>query len=643
MFKAGQSTFEGRHVFGRSERRILAFALLAWMLVSPLPCGAESSSLVSLTIIPSPPVTDQIKLDVRGSIRNPGPERQKFNVTVHLDQKRPETLLYRASIEVPPDSARGFTFRWQAAGHTGKHQLILNAKSESAIYEVTQPLEVISSPARSTHRIGGAWVGIVHWSEQEAARWNDEIRRMTDEQWREVVRGMHEICWDVIVIEEVFRNQMYSGQHAIETEGYKGLAFYPSRLYPGRMEIAAHDPIEAILSEADALGMHVFMGVGLYAWFDFSAGSLDWHKRVASELWDLYGHHPSFYGWYVSEEVPGNIRLDHHSPQQVEAYRKDIAEFFGAFREHCHTLSPDKPIMLAPNCYFLAQAEQTWRQVLKDCDIVCPFGFHRMPKGDVGGEEAARWMQALCDQAGAHVWMDLEAFLFGTKNDLYPRPVSGLIRDLYQFPNFEKILCFQYPGLLNAPWASRKPGGEDTVQLFLDYKRFVQGEHRTNHLAIGKPVRLGTAYTAPYTGLGDHALTDGNIALWADTENPFWQGFSGQDVEAVIDLGEPTTFDQVCTNFLQETHSGVFLPRRVEFAISKDGQKFSPIAILENDIPVQEAEGMIHEFKAGAGGVRARYIRVRAENVKTIPDWHAARGKPAWLFVDEVIVTTAKN
>lgn len=34
---------------------------------------------------------------------------------------------------------------------------------------------------------------------------------MTDDQWRELVRSMHSIGMDVIVLQEVFRNQDYVG------------------------------------------------------------------------------------------------------------------------------------------------------------------------------------------------------------------------------------------------------------------------------------------------------------------------------------------------------------------------------------------------------------------------------------------------
>ena len=73
------------------------------------------------------------------------------------------------------------------------------------------------------------------------------------------------------------------------------------------MPIVAKDPVEAILDEADRLGMSVMLGVGMFAWFDFTEESLKWHENVAEELWNRYGHHDSFYAFYISEECAGNL------------------------------------------------------------------------------------------------------------------------------------------------------------------------------------------------------------------------------------------------------------------------------------------------------------------------------------------------
>lgn len=130
------------------------------------------------------------------------------------------------------------------------------------------------------------------------------------------------------------------------------------------MPIKAKDPLEAILSEADKQGMNVFLGVGLFAWFDFSSTSLEWHKEVAKELWDMYGHHPSFYGFYVSEESGGS--LDNWEKKEgMRIKRKaEIVNFFKEFKTFCNQFAPSNPIMLATNSMGLPSGEDTYSELL---------------------------------------------------------------------------------------------------------------------------------------------------------------------------------------------------------------------------------------------------------------------------------------
>ena len=158
--------------------------------------------------------------------------------------------------------------------------------------------------------------------------------------------------------------------------------------------------------------------------------------------------------------------------------RQEMVEFFRQFTAHVRRLAPDKPVMLAPNCFHLRGAEAAYRELLPHLDIICPFGFHRMPAGDLTGEEAAPRMQAWCDEAGCHLWMDLESFVFRNGVELHPRPIAGLVSDFTRFPNFEKTLHYQFPGLMSGPGMSRKPGGEPSLKLYQDYKRFLEdGDH----------------------------------------------------------------------------------------------------------------------------------------------------------------------
>ena len=246
-----------------------------------------------LELIPPSPVTNKIVLDIRGAIENNSDADRDYSLSLYLDREAPSSLLQKQKVRVHAHGNAGIYCRHSTEQWAGQHELILVATGTGGPVRAVRNLEVLASDIRSTRTIDGAWLGIAHWSDEEGRYWNSTIRKLTDADWREQIRGMHGLGMDTVVIQESFRNQEYYGRNNIPQSGYKGLAYYPSALFPGRAQVADHDAIEAILSEADQLRMNVFLGVGMYAWFDFSEDSLAWHKKVAEELWHRYGHHPS--------------------------------------------------------------------------------------------------------------------------------------------------------------------------------------------------------------------------------------------------------------------------------------------------------------------------------------------------------------
>lgn len=429
---------------------------------------------ISLTLIPPGKITNKVDLDIRGGIINKSDQQRTFEVSIYWGREKRNTLLYESSVTVPAGKSETVKIVVPTKQRLGKHKVILKVTDGNRTYRKTKDIEVVESDIRSIQQISGAWAGIYHWSEIEGKHWNKDIKKMTDEQWKELVRSMHKVEMDMIVIQEVFRNEQYVGKHNTTVDSYAGKAFYPSELYPGRMDITAEDPIEAILSEADRLGMNVLVGVGIFAWFDFTPESLEWHKRVAKELWDMYGHHESFYAFYVSEESGGGLDNWEQQPDMRKKRKADIVNFFKEFKSYCNSFAPGKPIMLATNSFEVPNGMDTYPALLEHLDILCPFGFARMPAGDLTGKEAADMLQEACNKAKSHLWFDLEAFLFNPDNSLYPRPIEEIIHDLNLFSNFEKILCYQFPGVFNDPDMSIRVGEERTIDLFNGYMKYLK-------------------------------------------------------------------------------------------------------------------------------------------------------------------------
>lgn len=161
-----------------------------------------------------------------------------------------------------------------------------------------------------------------------------------------------------------------------------------------------------------------------------------------------------------------------------------------------------------------------------------------------------------------------------------------------------------------------------------------------SHAARGKPVSLKTPPDSRYPGSGEAGLTDGEVGA-ADYQAAEWLGFEGADLQAVIDLGTPAEIRAVAARCLQATGVGIYLPARIEVALSPDGQQFQSVAEMQSPISPQEPGPLVHVVRAEVKPQLARYVRVRAVNVGLIPPAQPASGRKAWLFVDEILVNPA--
>ena len=438
---------------------------------------AVSGHHVDLTLVPPGEISSQVDLDVRAGVINNNDGRSVFKVKMIAKKGLWRKRLAKEAITLDAGEARAVKAVLETSGLSGEYEIILKVSSGGKKYRLARTTKVVPSDKRSLGKIAGAWTGLYCWSELEGKHWNPDIEKLTAEDWRGIVRSMHEVGMDVVIIQELFRNEEYCGRHETTPGNYNGFAFYPSELYPGRMDVACPDPLEAIMTEADRLGMQVFPGIGLFAWFDFTNESLQWHKAVAKEVWERYGHHESFYGFYVSEESGGSLdNWEWKNYERAQLRKGEIVKFFREFGEFCHSMAPGKPVMLATNSFDILGAEKTYLDLFDHLDILCPFGFARMPENDITGKEAADFLQDLCDRKGCHFWFDLEAFLFYPDGSLYPKPFDQILTELLLFENFEKIFCYQYPGVFNNLSLHPQVGEDAGIELYDKYKAYYLGK-----------------------------------------------------------------------------------------------------------------------------------------------------------------------
>jgi hexosaminidase len=118
----------------------------------------------------------------------------------------------------------------------------------------------------------------------------------------------------------------------------------------------------------------------------------------------------------------------------------------------------------------------------------------------------------------------------------------------------------------------------------------------------------------------------------------YWHGFAGKDLIATIDLGEEKNIRTITLGCLQNYGDWIMMPQWVKFEVSNDGQNFTEIKTVPNDVSVNQQETTIKDFVADFSERKARFIRVAAKVLDALPKGHSGEGKPAWIFADEIIV-----
>ncbi|MFM6952584.1 MAG: beta-N-acetylhexosaminidase [Bacteroidota bacterium] len=201
------------------------------------------------------------------------------------------------------------------------------------------------------------------------------------------------------------------------------------------------------------------------------------------------------------------------------------------------------------------------------------------------------------------------------------------------------------------------------------------------HNAFGKKVKLSLPADARYPGHGSETLTDGLFG--GHYLGAHWLGFYGKDVVIEIDLDSIKPLTSITLGSLSVEPSWIFAPTEVSIETSVDGKTWElhPMPMAKPIVTVFDTMYLdLMPKSAGAytekgtllgktkyaydeiwgrtvaskhlnytvdfadrpltngALLQARYIRINAKCLKKLPANHLGAGRPAWLFLDEVVV-----
>ena len=310
-------------------------------------------------------------------------------------------------------------------------------------------------------KINGTFFEFRHHNTAEGKYWNPALEGFQADDWRRKIREISQTGMEYIVI---MATALYDR------------CYFNSSVFPFA-DMPCKDPIEEVLDEADKCGLKVFLGNGFYGdWTKAgqnirSREVIDRSLRAMEELTALYAHHPSFYGWYFPDETC--IILN---------FSKDFVKYVNLCSARCHELTPEKKTLIAPYGTNLALANSRFIHTLEELDVDFIAYQDEVGVKKTKVDRTKRIFEKLRtahDKAGrSELWADIELFDFEGmvyKSALIPAPFERVKKQIENVaPYADKILCYQYPGIMNPSVSQSFAGHPDSVRLYDDYISYIR-------------------------------------------------------------------------------------------------------------------------------------------------------------------------
>ncbi len=319
---------------------------------------------------------------------------------------------------------------------------------------------VAASAPASVKPIAGSWFEFQHHATVEGVDWNPALVRFTAEQWQAKIKEIADAGLEILVL--------------MSTAVYYR-AFFDTAIYP-KWQLACPDPLEAVLSAADKYKIRFFIGVGFYG--DWRSGKTivdpvanKYRLQSLDELAARYGHHSSFHGWYWPDEAEIN-----------PYYTPEFLTYVNTLSKEARQLKPNSPIMIAPYGTRIARPDDEYVRQLDamDVDIVAYQDEVGVRKSKT--TETSSFFEGLRKahdrSQKAKIWADVEIFEFegdDYNSALIPAPFERVARQLEAVsPWVDKILVYQYLGMMNQPGTTAFAGSPASTRLYADYQNWLK-------------------------------------------------------------------------------------------------------------------------------------------------------------------------
>lgn len=420
-------------------------------------------------IIPPVRCSDKIRAELRAAVTNKDGGDIEARAIFYINNENGltgEVLYISPSVKIGPKESFVFSHWFSTSGYVGKRKITaeIYCGGERVLTE-EKPLNIVPCSTRALPFIDTAWIEPGCYSSGKD--------------------GMKATAQDVKEHVELLRSVGIHSMIIAYTELIicKQGAFFPSLLeetnrYPAPVDF---DLVGAIMEQADALSMNVFVGLGrgddlMLTWNGFEdkdriKKQVDFSNALAKELWERYGAYKSFYGWYMAHEADDLAKAN---------------SYYNPVSRYLHSLAPEKPVLIAPSGTPIVDAN-----ILKSCDydIIAyqdAVGSGYIPYENTYNQENRIKMLHDCYSryakahvgADKHFWTDLEIWKMDGPDysNAYASPYHQVARQIeIERIYADSISCYAFPGMFEDENARFKYAcGKGSVELCRQYRQYYE-------------------------------------------------------------------------------------------------------------------------------------------------------------------------
>lgn len=117
-----------------------------------------------------------------------------------------------------------------------------------------------------------------------------------------------------------------------------------------------------------------------------------------------------------------------------------------------------------------------------------------------------------------------------------------------------------------------------------------------------------------------------------------WLGFHKNGLSAVLFYRKPVRISDFTFSSIVDIGAYIFPPTRIDVWGGPDEHHLKLLGTMVPPPPDKIVPGFLTDYRITFSPQTVRCLKVFADHVAKLPDWHPGKGQPGWVFFDELLV-----